>query len=71
LRLGVRGREVAAERRRRREAWGEVLEEAREEARGHLSIDLPAPEAVIPSARLKSIRDAAAVARAAAGGRSG
>ncbi len=67
FRLGVRGRELAAERRRRREAWGEVLEEAREEARGHLSIDLPAPEAVIPAARLKAIRDAAAAARDAAG----
>ena len=65
--VGVRGRELAAERRRRREAWGEVLEEAREEARGHLSIDLPAPEAVIPAARLKAIRDAAAAARDAAG----
>lgn len=62
-RLGVRGRERALERARRMEVWTEVLEAAREEARGRLSIDVPAPEAVLGATRLKAIREAAAAGR--------
>lgn len=64
-RLAARGRELALERERRLEVWTEVLESAREEARGHLSIDVPAPEAVLDAARLQAIREAAAAGRAA------
>lgn len=65
FRLGARGRERALERERRMRVWTEVLEAAREEARGHLTIDVPAPEAVLDAARLKAIREAAAAGRAA------
>lgn len=59
-RLSARGRELAAERARRLAIWSEVLEVAREDARGQLSIDVPSPEVVLGAARLKAIREAAA-----------
>lgn len=62
-RLAVWGRELAAERARRLAAWTEVLEAAREDARGHLTIDVPSPEAILGAARMKAIREAASVAR--------
>jgi manganese/zinc/iron transport system permease protein len=62
-RLSARGRELATERVRRIAVWTEVLEAAREDARGHLSIDVPAPEAVLDAARLKAIRESAAAGR--------
>lgn len=65
-RLAVWGRELAAERARRLAAWTEVLEAAREDARGHLTIDIPSPEAILGAARMKAIREAASVARSAA-----
>jgi manganese/zinc/iron transport system permease protein len=65
-RLAVWGRELAAERARRLAAWTEVLEAAREDARGHLTLDVPSPEAILGAARMKAIREAASVARNAA-----
>jgi manganese/zinc/iron transport system permease protein len=62
-RLAVWGRELAAERARRLAAWTEVLEAAREDARGHLTIDIPSPEAILGASRMKAIREAASVAR--------
>jgi hypothetical protein len=44
-----------------------VLEAAREDARGHLTIDVPSPEAILGAARMKAIRESAAAARSAAG----
>ena len=64
-RLSARGRELATERARRIAVWTEVLEAAREDARGHLSMDVPAPEAVLGATRLKAIRESAAVGRGA------
>ena len=66
-RLAARGRERAAERIRRLAVWTDVLEAAREDARGHLTIDVPSPEAILGAARLKSIRESAAAARSGAG----
>lgn len=65
-RLAVWGRELAAERSRRLAAWTEVLEAAREDARGQLTIDIPSPEAILGAARMKAIREAATAARSAA-----
>jgi len=62
-RLSARGRELAVERGRRIAVWTEVLEAAREDARGPLTMDVPAPEAVLGAARLKSIRESAAAVR--------
>jgi len=64
-RLAVWGRELAAERSRRVAAWTEVLEAAREDARGHLTIDVPSPEAILGAARMKAIRESAAAERGA------
>jgi len=66
-RLAVLGRELAGERSRRLAAWTEVLEAAREDARGHLTIDVPSPEAILGAARMKAIRESAAAARSASG----
>jgi manganese/zinc/iron transport system permease protein len=62
-RLSARGRELAVERGRRIAVWTEVLEAAREDARGRLTMDVPAPEAVLGAARLKAIRESAAAVR--------
>ena len=62
-RLTARGRELAAERSRRLAVWTDVLEAAREDARDQLTMDVPAPEAVLDASRLKAIREAAAVSR--------
>lgn len=61
------GRELAAERSRRLAAWTEVLEAAREDARGHLTIDVPSPEAILGAARMKAIRESITAARSATG----
>ena len=42
-----------------------LLEAAREDARGHLTIDVPSPEAILGAARMKAIRESAAAARSA------
>jgi predicted nucleotidyltransferase len=58
---------LAAERTRRLAVWTEVLEAAREDARGQLTIDVPSPESILGAARLKSIRESAAAARGGPG----
>ncbi|RLS35295.1 MAG: metal ABC transporter permease [Planctomycetota bacterium] len=55
-RLSRHGRDRATERARRMAVWTEVLEVAREDARGHLTMDVPAPETVIEAVRLAAIR---------------
>jgi ribulose-5-phosphate 4-epimerase/fuculose-1-phosphate aldolase len=44
-----------------------AIHAAREDARGHLTIDVPSPEAILGAARMKAIRESAAAARSAAG----
>lgn len=62
-RLSPAGRELAVERDRRLRLWNDVLEASPDDARSFLTIDLPAPETVLDSARLDGIRAARAAAR--------
>jgi len=58
-RLSPSGRNDAAERGRRMRVWHDVIEASIDDARSFLTIDLPAPEAVLDPARLGAIRAAA------------
>lgn len=54
------GREKALERARRLRLWDDVFAVSRDDAREFLTIDLPAPEAVLTAARLAVIQAAVA-----------
>jgi manganese/zinc/iron transport system permease protein len=58
-RLSAAGRELAAERDRRLRLWNAVMEVSADDARSFLTIDLPAPEAVLEGSRLDAARAAA------------